>query len=166
MLLSQLQPSVSVAFWSDVATSKLWNVVSDPRSQPAFSNELQAVRLLDDGPIGLGSRFEGDQRRGEREWTTVATVSAFEPERVFAWTVPSQGEAAAPVSTWTISLTPVDGGTRLAQSVVLHGGPSPMTTQVTEHPETLFDVVDERLRLLAGNMMKSLRGLESLAVNL
>ena len=163
VLLRQLQPSVSVAFWCDLAPSTLWPVVCDPLTQPAFSSELQAVRLLGDGPIGLGSRFEGDQRRGERAWTTTSTVTTFEVERAFGWTVPSQDDGVTPVTTWTISLSPVDGGTRLSQSVLLHGGPSPLTTQVTDHPETVFDLVDERLRLLAGNMSKSLRGLAELA---
>jgi hypothetical protein len=165
VLLSELQPSIRVGFHSDLATPTLWKVVSDPLSQPQFSSELQAVRLLGDGSIGLGSRFEGDQRRGERKWTTIATVTTFDVERAFAWTVPSQDDGVSPVSTWMIDLVPDGGGTRIAQSVVLHGGPSPMTTQVNDHPETLFEVVNERLLLLAGNMMKSLRGLEGLAAS-
>jgi len=163
VLLSEFRPSVTVAFHSDLAVSRLWKVVSDPRTQPEFSNELQAVRLLGEWPMRLGSRFEGDQRRGEREWTTISTVTTFDAQRAFGWTVPSQEDGVTPVSEWIISLSIEGEGTRLAQSVVLHGGPSPMTTQVTEHPDTMFDVINERLQLLAGNMMRSLRGLEEVA---
>ena len=165
MLLSEQQPSVKVAFNSDLAASRLWKVVADPLAQPQFSSELQAVRLLGDGPIQLGSRFEGDQRRGEREWTTISTVTTFVVERAFAWTVPSQEDGVTPVSTWSIALLPVGEGTRIEQSVVLLGGPSPMTAQVTDQPETMFEVINERLLSLASNMMKSLRGLEHLATS-
>ena len=165
MLLSELQPSISVAFHSNLDATALWGVVSDPLTQPRFSSELQTVRLIGDGPIALGSQFEGDQRRGEREWTTVATVTTFDVERVFAWTVPSQDDGVTPVSTWTISLLPDGRGTRIGESVVLHGGPSPMTTHVTDHPETMFDVINERLLLLASNMLRSLRGMEQLALD-
>jgi hypothetical protein len=165
VLLSELQPSIKVAYNSEVAVSKLWKVVADPLVQPQFSSELQAVRLLGDGPVQLGSRFEGDQRRGEREWTTISTVTTFEVERVFAWTVPSQEDGVTPVSTWSVALTPVGEGSRLEQSVVLLGGPSPMTTRVTDQPETMFEVINERLLLLASNMMRSLRGLEQLATS-
>jgi hypothetical protein len=164
VLLRELQPSISVAFHSDLAASALWKVVSDPLVQPQFSSELQAVRLLDD-PVQLGSRFEGDQRRGDREWTTISTVTTYEVERAFAWTVPSQDDDVTPVSLWSIALMPVDGGTRLGQSVVLLGGPSPMTTRVTEHPESMFEVINERLLVLASNMMQSLRGIEQLAAS-
>jgi hypothetical protein len=163
VLLRELQPSISVAFHSDLAASELWKVASDPLVQPQFSSELQAVRLLDEGPVQLGSRFEGDQRRGEREWTTVSTVTTFDVERAFAWTVPSQDDGVTPVSMWSIALTPFGDGTRFGQSVVLLGGPSPMTTRVSEHPATMFDVINERLLLLASNMMRSLRGIERLA---
>jgi hypothetical protein len=165
MVLNELQPSISVAFHSDLAAPELWKIVSDPLVQPQFSSELQAVRLLDGGPVQLGSRFEGDQRRGEREWTTVSTVTTFEVERAFAWTVPSQDDGVTPVALWSIALMPVGAGTRMGQSVVLLGGPSPMTTRVTEHPESMFEVIDERLLLLASNMMQSLRGIEQLAAS-
>jgi Polyketide cyclase / dehydrase and lipid transport len=163
VLLSELQPSISVAFHSDLAASKLWKVVADPLVQPQFSRELQAVRLIGDGPVQLGSRFEGDQRRGDREWTTISTVTTFEVDSAFAWTVPSQDDGVTPVSMWSIALMPVGEGTRIGQSVVLLGGPSPMTTRVTDHPETMFEVINERLLLLAGNMLQSLRGIEQLA---
>jgi hypothetical protein len=40
-----------------------------------------------------------------------------------------------------------------------------MTAQVTDQPETMFEVINERLLSLASNMMKSLRGLEHLATS-
>jgi hypothetical protein len=165
VLLSELQPSISVAFHSNLDAAELWMVVSDPLVQPQFSSELQEVRMLDEGAVRLGSRFEGDQRRGDREWTTISTVTTFDVERAFAWTVPSQDDGVTPVSLWSIALMPVDGGTRLGQSVVLLGGPSPMTTRVTEHPESMFEVINERLLVLASNMMQSLRGIEQLAAS-
>jgi hypothetical protein len=165
VLLSEPQPSISVAFHSDLAASDLWKVVSDPLAQPPFSSEPRAVGLLDDGPLQLGWRFEGDQRRSDREWTTMSTVTMFEVERVIAWTVPSQDDGVTPVSMWSIALQPVGEGTRIGQSVVLLGGPSPMITRVTEHPGAMFEVINERLLLFASNMMQSLRGIEQLAAS-
>jgi hypothetical protein len=66
---------------------------------------------------------------------------------------------------WSTALMPVGEGTRIGQTVVLLGGPSPMTTRVTEHPETMFEVINERLLLLASKMMQSLRGIEALAAS-
>jgi len=163
MPLERLQPSVTVAWASPLSGTVLWPVLSNPLLQAGFSTELQAVRIIDGGPVRLGSRFEGDQVRGERIWTTISTVTAFEVEQEFAWTVASQEDGVTPVTTWTISIVPTGARTRLQQAVVLHGGPSPLTSYVTEHPELMFDVVGDLLALLAGNMLRSLRGLEELA---
>jgi hypothetical protein len=95
----------------------------------------------------------------------MSTVTMFEVERVIAWTVPSQDDGVTPVSMWSIALQPVGEGTRIGQSVVLLGGPSPMITRVTEHPGAMFEVINERLLLFASNMMQSLRGIEQLAAS-
>jgi uncharacterized protein YndB with AHSA1/START domain len=98
----------------------VWDLVSDPTRHPQFagSGEVQAVKLVSAGPMGLGATFESNQEmRGIRYVTANRTV-IWEPPFRFAWRV---GTSFAPgvAQIWMFSLTPEAGGTRLENAVVL-----------------------------------------------
>jgi hypothetical protein len=158
--LARLQPNAFTSATAELPAAALWAVVSDPLLLSEFSTELQAVRLLDEAPARLGTRFEGDQRRGERRWSTVSTVTAFEPERCFEWTV---GDLASPVSRWSFLIDVHARGLTLTQRVVLCGGPSPLSAQVAAHPEQAEQVIQERLATLRERMAVTVHGLLALA---
>ena len=160
MDLARLQPNAFTSVMTDAPARDLWRVVSNPLLLAEFSTELQEVRMLTEGSVRLGSVFEGDQLRGERRWTTTSTVTAFEVDRVFEWTV---GDPDAPVSQWMFLVDEHDAGTTLTQRVTLLGGPSPMSDLIDENPERAEAIVQERLVTLRERMAVTLEGLIGLA---
>jgi Polyketide cyclase / dehydrase and lipid transport len=159
--LSRLQPSAFASATANISIESVWTVASDPLLLPGFSSELQAVRLLDTDPLGLGSRFEGDQLRGERQWTTTSTITEFVPHLCFGWSV---GDVSNPVSRWTFLLDENVVGTTLCQKVVLCGGPSPLSDSVTNGPREAEAVVQDRLIVLRERMAVTVAGLIDLAM--
>lgn len=159
MNLALIQPNAFASIVCDLRPEQLWSVVADPTVLPQFSPELQEIRLLDE-PVALGARFEGDQRRGDRSWTTVSTVTGFEPNRRFEWTV---GDLEAPVSKWSFLIGESAMGTTLIHKVVLHGGPSPLSEYIAAHPDQADAIVHDRLDTLRARMVDTLEGIISLA---
>jgi hypothetical protein len=139
---------------------ELWPCIADPRLLVAYSNELQAVRLNFDGAAKLGSTFEGDQVRGERQWTTVSTITALNEPWCFEWTV---GALDDPVSRWSFLVDEHTLGSTLTQMVVLCGGPSPMAEYIVAHPHEADEIVHERLEGLRQRMTVSVAGVISAA---
>ena len=160
MDLASLQPSTFASRVTDLPVTAVWAVASDPLLLPALSTELQAVRVLGRGPVVLGSRFEGDQLRGERRWTTTSTVTALEAPARFEWTV---GDLERPVSRWSFHVDHEAGATTLSHKVVLCGGPSPLTEFVGQHPESAEEVIQERLQTLRDRMVVTIDGLLAIA---
>ncbi len=152
-------PNVFASRMTELSAQQLWPFVSNPLLLPDLSSELQAVRVLGD-PVKLGTIFEGDQQRGERRWSTTSTVTAFDPPRIFEWTV---GDLEHPVSRWSFILDESAHGTTLTQRAVLCGGPSPLTQYITAHPDEAEDVVLERLSALRARMAITIEGLFVLA---
>ena len=163
MELERLLPNTFCVRLTEHRAADVWRVVADPTLLPAFSTELQAVRVRGDDPVGLGTVFHGDQLRiegsGERRWTTTSTVTAFEPELLFEWTV---GDLERPVSRWSFLLDETAGKTSLIHRVVLCGGPSPLTEFITAYPETAEEVVQDRLDSLRLRMAVTVEGLLAL----
>ena len=159
MDLVRLQPSSFTSVTCSVPVDSLWAVASDPRVLPEFSTELQEVRVISPGPIGLGTVFEGDQLRGERRWTTTSTVTAYDTGQLFEWTV---GDLATPVSRWSFLFDTHSAGTTLTHKVDLLGGPSPLSERIAAEPARAEDVIHERLAVLRERMAVTLRGLVAL----
>jgi len=65
-----------------------------------------------DGPA-LGARFEGTNRQGDDEWSTIATVTAYEPPATFVFDVTYDDE---PISQWHFSVTPTATGCRVTEA--------------------------------------------------
>lgn len=163
MDLARLLPNTFCTRISAHSATEVWPVISNPLLLPDLSTELQAVRLVDEGPVGLGSVFLGDQLRmegsGERRWTTTSTVTGFVEGALFEWTV---GELDRPVSRWSFLLDETAGKTSLTHRVVLCGGPSPLTDFITAYPETAEEVVQDRLDSLRVRMADTVEGLLAL----
>lgn len=62
----------------------VWDVVADVESQPRWMRDLKAVRIEGGGPIGVGTRAEGDVRIFGMQVVDPITITAFEPPRRFA----------------------------------------------------------------------------------
>jgi hypothetical protein len=158
--LQRLLPNAFTSVTTHIPIASVWAVASNPLLLPEFSSELQTVRLLSPEPIGLGSRFEGDQLRGERGWTTTSTVTRFVPPVWFEWSV---GDTSNPVSRWSFLLDENTDGTTLCHMVVLCGGPSPLSDRIAESPREAEAMIQDRLILLRERMAVTLAGLVDLA---
>jgi uncharacterized protein YndB with AHSA1/START domain len=93
--------------------STVWRMVSDLTRMGEWSPEATGGRWLGaaTGPA-VGARFKGDNRKGWRRWSTVATVTEAEPGRSFAFDV-DYGPIA--ISHWSYSLEPAEGGTLVTE---------------------------------------------------
>lgn len=86
-----------------------------------WSPENLGGRWVEGDGTSVGDRFEGDNRRGEVEWTFPVTVNAVEPGVVFAF---HTGPAEKPWVQWTYRLEPSGSGTTVTESwELLEPGP-------------------------------------------
>jgi uncharacterized protein YndB with AHSA1/START domain len=112
---------------TDIAASPqaVYDTVTDVARWGRFSPECTgATTVHDDGPLRVGSRFTGHNRRGAvRRWTTHCTVTAAEPGRLFTFGVVGAGLR---VATWSYRLQPLDGGTRTRVTEVWHDDRGPL----------------------------------------
>jgi Polyketide cyclase / dehydrase and lipid transport len=94
----------------------VYDTVVDVTRWGRFSPECTGATIVeDDGPLDVGSRFSGHNRRGGiRRWTTHCTVTAAVPCRYFAFESTALG---LPVASWSYHLEPLDSGagTRLTE---------------------------------------------------
>jgi hypothetical protein len=157
--LRELQPNTFVSRVTTFAASEIWPFIADPMLLPAFSSELQEIRVLGDGSVGLGTTFEGDQMREERTWISLSTVTVFSPPLHFEWSV---GGLDDPVSRWTFLIDENPRATTLTHKVVLCGGPSPMSERIEQFPDSAETIVQERLGALRERMAVTLDGLLAL----
>ncbi len=63
---------------------RVWDVLADLEGQPRWMRDLKAVRIEGQGPIGVGTRAEGDVRILGLSVVDPITITAFEPPRRFA----------------------------------------------------------------------------------
>ncbi len=150
--------TATVSTTSTASREDLWEVASNPGAVPAFSNELQAVRI--EGPIGVGTVFEGDQRRGQTGWTTTSTVTEFEPLSIFSWSV---GDVERPVSSWTFEVIDHGDHRELRQSLKLFGAPSGLKIAMEQDPDNAEAILAGRVAELTANMQATVEGLAALA---
>lgn len=153
-------PTTEVETEIDAPPSVVWPLLCDINAPAAFSQEFQGADWIDD-EVALGSRFEGRNRHDAvGEWSVTCTVTAFEPERVFEWTV---GDVASKVARWRYDLMPSGTGSRLRFSAEMGPGRSGLTPAIEQMPEREDDIVAGRLREWTGNMRLTVDGIKSLA---
>ena len=115
------QPDVSVERVIAASPTDVWALVSDPTRYGDWSPENTGAKWSGDatGPA-LGAKFRGSNRNGWARWTTVRTVTEYEPERVFSF----RSWLGIPIATWSYRLEPidVDGAThtKLAEHFTTH----------------------------------------------
>lgn len=89
----------------------VWTLLTDVSRFGELSPENVESHWLGDDR-GVGARFKGRNKIKWMSWSTVCTVTASEPGRVFAF------ESSPPSRTrWSYTLEAVDGGTRVTESL-------------------------------------------------
>ncbi len=103
----------------------VYETITDVARWGRFSPECTGATVgHDSGPLRVGSRFTGHNRRGPvRRWATHCTVTAAEPDRLFTFDSTAVG---LPVATWSYRLQPLDGGTGTRVTEVWHDNRGPL----------------------------------------
>ena len=96
------------------APPEVFATVSDLAEMGSWSPENTGGRWLDghSGPA-LGARFEGTNERDGDQWSTIATVTAYEPPHVFAFHITYEHYD---FSDWEFRITPTDNGCVVRES--------------------------------------------------
>jgi uncharacterized protein YndB with AHSA1/START domain len=94
----------------------VWAVVSDVTRTGEWSHECRRLTWLDGATsVAAGARFRGVNRSGPWRWGRTCQVLAVEPPYAVSWrTIPTWRYYDS--TDWSITLAPVDGGTRIVQT--------------------------------------------------
>lgn len=101
----------------DVAASpeRVWDVLVDVERWPEWTDSVSSARLLDTGPLAVGSRVEISQPRIP---TGTYTVTGLEPGNAFTW---QQRQPGSTVIAHHECVPLPDGRTRVELKVVMSG---------------------------------------------
>jgi uncharacterized membrane protein len=101
----------------DVAAppDRVWEVLVDVERWPEWTESVSAVRLLDDGPLAVGSKVELSQPSVP---TGTYTVTTLEPGSTFVW---EQRQPGSKVTAHHELVALPDGGTRVELRVAMTG---------------------------------------------
>ena len=154
-------PSAEVEVDIAAPADAVWPLLCDINVPASFSPEFQRAEWLDDGPA-LGATFRGHNRHpAVGEWSVLCTVTAFDPGRVFEWTV---GDVADKVARWRFDLDAADPGScHLRFSAEMGPGPSGLTPSIARMPEREEEIVARRLAEWTDNMRATAQGVRDLA---
>lgn len=134
----------------------VWALVTDPQFLVEVSTEMQRAEWVDGDRPGPGARLRGEHHHEAiGRWSTVSTVTAWEPERVFEWTVEAGAECGG-TAVWRFELTPDGDGTVLRQWARMGPGPSGLTAAIERWPDKEERIVEGRLREWRAGMERNL----------
>jgi uncharacterized protein YndB with AHSA1/START domain len=155
-------PTVEVSMWIDADPDRVWNLVSDIKLMPNFSNELQSVEWASGASAPkLGARFVGhNEHDAFGQWSTTSQIVACDQPREFAWAV---GNAEHPSATWRFRLTPRDGGTNLSYWMQMGPGRSGLSSAIDSMPDKEEKIVFVRMREFETAISKTLAAIKRLA---
>ncbi|MGI9608829.1 MAG: SRPBCC family protein [Acidimicrobiia bacterium] len=155
-------PSTSVDVHIDASAAVVWPLVCDINTPSSYSTEFQRAEWIDDGPA-LGATFRGHNHH-ERvgDWSVVCTITAFEPERIFEWSIGDGDDRSA---RWRFELEPSGAGSTLSFGAEMGPGPSGLTPAIERAPEREEDIVARRLTEWTDNMRRTVEGIKAMAEN-
>lgn len=155
-------PTVEAEVVVAAAPEALWPLVSDIQLPARFSSEFAGAEWLE-GATGpsLGARFVGHNAHpAAGQWDTVSTISAFEPGRLFEWSV---GDPDEPSSTWRFTLVPEGAATRVIQWMRMGPARSGINAAIDAMPDKEDRILRRRLDEHKANMEATLQGIKQLA---
>lgn len=153
-------PTAQVEIEIDAPPAVVWPLVSDISLPARFSEEFQGAEWIDDGPA-LDATFRGRNRHPVvGEWSVLCTVTDFEPQRVFEWTVGDLDDRAA---RWRFEIEEQGSGCLLRFRAVMGPGPSGLTPAIQQMPDREEDIVARRIGEWSANMQRTVEGIAALA---
>lgn len=94
---------------------EVYEALADVSRMPGWSPELQSVRVPHPGPLVVGDKFSGTNKKGLQIWRTTSKVSVAEPPKVFEIKVTGVG---FPVSLWRYEVEPEGTGSKVTMTWV------------------------------------------------
>ena len=111
----------------DAPVSEVWALTIDIETLPSLTSTITSAERLDDRPLTVGSKVRLKQP-GQRE--RVWTVTALEPERLFAWSTRAMGTTM----TATHELTGSGDGTNNTLRIDIEGALAPLVGALVKKP--------------------------------
>ncbi len=112
-------PDVVVDVDISAPAPTVWAAVADPSRITGWSPESYAVASSTTGPLPVGARFSGSNRRGFHRWTTRCTVVESDPGHAFAFDVRYYGLS---VARWEYVVTATESGSHVEERFYDHRG--------------------------------------------
>lgn len=154
-------PSTSVKISIDAPPSVVWPILCDINAPAAFSQEFQGAEWVDGEEPALGNTFKGtNEHPVVGQWSVTCTITGFEPERVFEWTI---GDPDFKAAQWRFDLEAADNGSLLRFSAEIGPGRSGLTPAIERMPDREDEIVDKRLAEHNANMQRTVEGYKGLA---
>jgi Polyketide cyclase / dehydrase and lipid transport len=154
-------PRADVEIAINAPVEKVGPLISDPDLPAKFSEEFQGAVWLDGATPGLGAKFKGTNKMGERVWDTTSTITDFSVNEVFEWTVEDLDN---PVSIWSFRLSSNDDSTLLKMSGVLGTyTETGLHAAIAKDPENEEKIVAWRMNQWRENMVKTVEGIKQLS---
>jgi uncharacterized protein YndB with AHSA1/START domain len=99
---------ISVSQTVEASPATVWAMVTDLTRMGEWSPEATGGTWVGDatGPA-VGAKFNGNNKNGKKSWSTVSTVTTFEPERRFAFDAKAAGMK---IARWTYEIEPTPTG--------------------------------------------------------
>ncbi|MGI5404929.1 SRPBCC family protein [Streptomyces sp. CA-135486] len=106
------QWQVEESIFIEAPVERVYDAVADVRAMGNWSPECKAVWGVPRGPVALGARFIGFNRKGPWVWFTECRVTQAEPGEGFAFRVATFG---LPVALWGYRFAAEADGTRVVE---------------------------------------------------
>lgn len=154
-------PTTEAEVRIDAPPSAVWPFLCDINAPAQFSKEFQGADWIEgDGPA-LGNTFRGrNEHKVVGEWSAVCTITEFEENRVFEWTV---GDVEFRAARWRFDLEPDGDGSVLRFTASIGPAPSGLTPAIERMPDREEDIIAKRMGEHNANMVRTLEGYKGLA---
>ncbi|MFK8025017.1 MAG: SRPBCC family protein [Ilumatobacter sp.] len=158
-------PTSEVEVRVDAPPSEVWPLLCDINLASRFSPEFQRAEWTSEGAdesgASLGATFQGHNKHpAVGEWNVPCTVTGFEPEAVFEWTV---GDVSNKTARWRYELRGDGDGSTLRYSAEMGPGFSGLTPMIEAMPDREEEIVANRLAEWNTNMTATVEGIKALA---
>lgn len=154
-------PSTSVEISIDAPPSVVWPILCDINAPAAFSHEFQGAEWVDGDRPAVGNTFRGtNEHPVVGQWSVTCTITAFEPERVFEWTI---GDPEFKAAQWRLELAEEGDGSIVRFRSEIGPGPSGLSPAIDRMPDREDEIVDKRMAEHNANMQRTVEGYKALA---
>jgi hypothetical protein len=93
--------------------AEVWAVIGDVVRMPEWSEDLASVELLEGDGRSAGSRFRGNNQKGERKWSMTCVIDQYDACRSLEFH--TETEAGEIRTRWWYRIAPASEGTTVTE---------------------------------------------------